>query len=164
MMAVCFGRIFVSRQTIFLSTVRYFANSSSALFKVGDEVEVRRVVSMRDVQQFARITGDTNPIHLDEKFAKKTQVGQLIVHGVILNGIISAIHGTKLPGPGCMIMSQSLKYPAPLFPGEEVLAHIQFREAKLFYLVRQNSWFLKIWTTKDKVLLCCEQNINDGKT
>ncbi|XP_078349419.1 hydroxyacyl-thioester dehydratase type 2, mitochondrial-like [Oculina patagonica] len=125
MMAVCFGRIFVSRQTIFLSTVRYFANSSSALFKVGDEVEVRRVVSMRDVQQFARITGDTNPIHLDEKFAKKTQVGQLIVHGVILNGIISAIHGTKLPGPGCMIMSQSLKYPAPLFPGEEVLAHIQ---------------------------------------
>lgn len=86
MMAVCFERILVSRRTNFLPTARYFANSSLALFKVGDEVEVRRVVSMKDVEAFARITGDTNPIHLDEKFAKKTRVGQLIVHGLILNG------------------------------------------------------------------------------
>lgn len=86
MMAACFGRILVSQRTNFLSTARHFANNSLALFKVGDEAEVRRVVSVNDLQEFAHITGDMNPIHLDEKFAKKTRIGQLIVHGVILNG------------------------------------------------------------------------------
>ena len=85
-MAVCFERILVSRRTNFLPTTRYFANNSSRLFKVGDETEVRRIISVKDVQAFAQITGDTNPIHLDDNFAKKTRVGQVIVHGVILNG------------------------------------------------------------------------------
>ena len=85
-MAACFERILASRRSDFLLAARYFANNPSALFKVGDEVEVRRVVSMKDVQAFAQMSGDTNPIHCDDKFARETRVGQIIVHGVILNG------------------------------------------------------------------------------
>ena len=87
MMAVCLERTLVSRRSNFLSAARYFSsNHPSAMFKVGDEVEVRQVVSMKDVQAFAHMSGDTNPIHCDDKFARKTRVGQIIVHGVILNG------------------------------------------------------------------------------
>lgn len=85
-MAACFERILASRRSNFHSAARYFANNRSALFKVGDEVEFRRCVSMKDVQAFADISGDTNPIHYDDKYAKKSRVGQVIVHGVILNG------------------------------------------------------------------------------
>jgi len=86
MMAACFERRVASRRSNFLLAARYFANNPSALFKVGDLVEVRRVVSMKDVQAFAHMSGDTNPIHYDDNFARKTRVGQIIVHGVILNG------------------------------------------------------------------------------
>ena len=85
-MAACFERILTSRRSNFLSAARYFANNPLLLFKVGDEVEVHRVVSMKDVQAFAHMSGDSNPIHCDDKFARKTRVGQIIVHGVILNG------------------------------------------------------------------------------
>lgn len=85
-MAACFETILVLRRTNFLPIARYFADSSSILFKVGDEVKLRRTVTEKDVETFAQLTGDTNPIHLDENFAKKTQLGQVVVHGVILNG------------------------------------------------------------------------------
>ncbi|CAH3044607.1 unnamed protein product [Pocillopora meandrina] len=124
-MASSIVKILISRRNNFPPIARYLTDNSSTRFKVGDEVKVRRFVTVEDVNTFAQLTGDTNPIHLDEHFAKKTELGQLVVHGVILNGIVSAVHGTNLPGPGCMVVSQSLKYPAPLFPGEEVLTHIQ---------------------------------------
>lgn len=85
-MAACFERILTLRRSNFHSAARYFANNALALFKVGDEVDVHRVVSMKDVQAFADMSGDTNPIHYDDKFARKTRVGQIVVHGVILNG------------------------------------------------------------------------------
>ncbi|XP_022800455.1 hydroxyacyl-thioester dehydratase type 2, mitochondrial-like [Stylophora pistillata] len=124
-MARSLAKMLISRRNNFSTITRYFTDNSTTQFKVGDEVKVRRTVTVEDVTTFAQLTGDTNPIHLDEHFAKKTELGQLVVHGVILNGIVSAVHGTKLPGPGCMVVSQSLNYPAPLFPGEEVLTHIR---------------------------------------
>lgn len=69
----------------FLSSARDF---TSRYYKIGDEAEIRRVISIEDVQAFAHFSGDTNPIHLDENFAKKTRFGAVIVHGVILNGYV----------------------------------------------------------------------------
>ena len=71
----------------FLSSARDF---TSRCYKIGDEAEIRRVISIEDVQAFAHFTGDTNPIHLDENFAKKTRFGAVIVHGVILNGYVGS--------------------------------------------------------------------------
>ena len=72
---------------LFLSSARYL---TSRCYKIGDEAEIRRVISIEDVQSFAHFTGDTNPIHLDENFAKKTRFGTVIVHGVILNGYVGS--------------------------------------------------------------------------
>lgn len=68
-----------------LLSVRRFTDDSSGFYKIGDEAEIRRVISVEDIRAFAQFTGDTNPIHLDENFAKKTRFGRLVVHGMILN-------------------------------------------------------------------------------
>lgn len=85
-MARSLAKMLISRRNNFSTITRYFTDSATTQFKVGDEVKVRRTVTVEDVTTFAQLTGDTNPIHLDEHFAKKTELGQLVVHGVILNG------------------------------------------------------------------------------
>lgn len=81
------GILLPRRPWPFLSSARDF---TSRCYKIGDEAEIRRVISIEDVQGFAHFTGDTNPIHLDENFAKKTRFGAVIVHGVILNGYVGS--------------------------------------------------------------------------
>lgn len=85
-MARSLAKMLISRRSNFSTSTRYFTDNATTQFKVGDEVKVRRTVTVEDVTTFAQLTGDTNPIHLDEHFAKKTELGQLVVHGVILNG------------------------------------------------------------------------------
>ncbi|RMX48453.1 hypothetical protein pdam_00015209 [Pocillopora damicornis] len=80
-MASSIVKILISRRNNFPPIARYLTDNSSTRFKVGDEVKVRRFVTVEDVNAFAQLTGDTNPIHLDEHFAKKTELGQLVVHG-----------------------------------------------------------------------------------
>ena len=67
-----------------------------------------KTVTDADIVLFAGITGDTNPVHLDEEFAKPTMFKGRIAHGMLTAGFISAVFGTKLPGPGCMFLSQNL--------------------------------------------------------
>jgi len=79
-----------------------------------------KVVSSDDVVGFAEITGDRNPIHLSEHFAAKTPFGTRIVHGLYTAGLISALLGTRLPGPGAIYISQSLHFRAPVKIGDTV--------------------------------------------
>ncbi|MEO9656325.1 MaoC family dehydratase [Marinomonas sp.] len=87
-------------------------------------VEYVKTVTQEDVQDFARITGDTNPVHLDAEYAAKTSFGQPIAHGMLSAGFISAAIGTKLPGPGCIYLDQSVKFRGPVFIGQEVVTRI----------------------------------------
>jgi 3-hydroxybutyryl-CoA dehydratase len=83
-----------------------------------------KTVTEADIVLFAGISGDTNPVHLDEDFAKTTMFKGRIAHGMLTAGFISTVFGTKLPGPGCIYLSQSLKFKAPVRIGDTVLARV----------------------------------------
>lgn len=82
--------------------------------EVGQSFTTINVVSDADIVKFSEVTGDDNPIHLDDAYAKDSIFGERIAHGMISAGYISAIFGTKFPGPGSIYLSQSLKFKAPV--------------------------------------------------
>lgn len=77
-------------------------------------------VTLDDIDRFAAVTGDTNPVHLDEAHAARTRFGGRIAHGMLSAGFISAVLGTQLPGPGVIYMSQSLRFVRPVKPGDAI--------------------------------------------
>lgn len=95
---------------------------------VGQSVEVTKVVSTEDVQAFADLTGDHNPVHLDAEFAATTQFEKPIAHGMLGAGLISAAIASELPGPGSIYLEQALKFRAPVFVGAEVVTRITVLE------------------------------------
>ncbi|MDX9718425.1 MAG: MaoC family dehydratase, partial [Thauera sp.] len=97
---------------------------------LGMSASVSRTVSEADILMFAGVSGDTNPVHLDEEFAASTMFGGRIAHGMLSAGLISAVFGTRLPGPGCIYLSQTLKFKAPVKVGDTVVACVTVKELK----------------------------------
>jgi 3-hydroxybutyryl-CoA dehydratase len=87
---------------------------------VGMTERLTKTVSSADVVGFAEVTGDRNPIHLSEHFAAKTPFGTRIAHGLYTASLISAVLGTRLPGPGAVYISQTLNFRAPVRIGDTV--------------------------------------------
>ena len=81
---------------------------------VGMTETLSKIIASSDVVGFAQLTGDRNPIHLSEHFAAKTQFGKRIAHGLYTASLISAVLGTRLPGPGAVYISQTLNFRAPV--------------------------------------------------
>ncbi|MGD9871711.1 MAG: MaoC family dehydratase [Thauera sp.] len=98
--------------------------------QMGMSASVSRTVSEADILMFAGVSGDTNPVHLDEEFAASTMFGGRIAHGMLSAGLISAVFGTRLPGPGCIYLSQNLKFKAPVKVGDTVVARVTVKELK----------------------------------
>lgn len=96
--------------------------------KTGMAGTVSRTITETDLRNFSGVSGDTNPMHLNEEFASKTPFGGCIVHGMLTASLISAVIGTKLPGPGCIYMSQTLKFLAPVRVGDTVYAVATVKE------------------------------------
>src|SRR4051794_14740037 len=101
---------------------------------VGMTERLSKTVSSSDVVGFAEVTGDRNPIHLSEHFAAKTAFGTRIAHGLYTASLISAVLGTRLPGPGAVYISQTLYFRAPVKIGDtvEVSVAVLELEAKKF--------------------------------
>jgi 3-hydroxybutyryl-CoA dehydratase len=87
---------------------------------VGQTDQVTRQVGEADLVAFAEVSGDNNPVHLDEAYAQTTSFGGRIAHGMLAAAYISAVLGTRLPGPGAIYLSQSLRFRRPVRIGDEV--------------------------------------------
>jgi 3-hydroxybutyryl-CoA dehydratase len=100
-----------------LATVLFFEDLS-----VGRSAETERMVGAADIDAFAAVSGDVNPVHLDAAYAATTQFGERIAHGMLAAAFISAVLGVKLPGPGAIYLSQSLRFRRPVKIGDAVTA------------------------------------------
>ncbi|HEY7587074.1 MAG TPA: MaoC family dehydratase [Candidatus Deferrimicrobiaceae bacterium] len=98
------------------------------MYKVGDAAEMTKVITEEDIFLFAGITGDRNPIHISKEFAARSMFGERIAHGILTAGLISAVIGMKLPGPGCLYLSQTLNFLAPVKIGDEITARAEVAE------------------------------------
>lgn len=86
-----------------------------------------KTISEADIYTFAGVSGDTNPVHLNEEYAKSTMFKSRIAHGMIGAAFISAVLGTKMPGPGCVYVSQTLKFRAPVRIGDTLMARVTIK-------------------------------------
>ena len=93
--------------------------------EVGMTRYLRKVVTNEDIEMFAKVSTDHNPVHLDEDYAKDTIFSGRIAHGMLTAGLISAVIGEQLPGHGTIYMGQTLKFMAPVRPGDMVLAEVE---------------------------------------
>lgn len=91
---------------------------------VGASAALDRTVTDDDIAAFAAVTGDTNPVHLDDSYARGTRFGGRIAHGMWTAGLVSAVLGTRLPGPGAIYLSQTLRFTRPVRPGDTVTAQV----------------------------------------
>lgn len=91
---------------------------------VGQSAELTHVVGAADIEAFAEVSHDTNPVHLDEAYARTTTFGGRIAHGMLGAAYLSAVLGTKLPGPGAIYLSQSLRFRRPVKIGDPVTAKV----------------------------------------
>jgi 3-hydroxybutyryl-CoA dehydratase len=89
-------------------------------FQVGQSAKIQVKVTDAMVRAFAELSGDKNPIHLDDAFAAQSRFKKRIAHGMITGALISRALATELPGPGAIYLSQSLKFTAPVFVDEEI--------------------------------------------
>jgi 3-hydroxybutyryl-CoA dehydratase len=103
-------------------------DASRPSITVGAFAELMRLVTNDDVRRYADLVGDHNPIHLDEAFAATTPFKARIAHGMFAAGLISAVMATKLPGPGTIYLSQTLRFTRPVYLGDELRVRVEVVE------------------------------------
>ena len=116
--------------------------------EVGMEASYAKQISEGDIQSFAEISGDHNPVHMCDEYASQTVFKERIAHGILTASLVSTVLGTKLPGPGCIYISQSLNFRAPVKIGDKVVA-----VARVAELVQE----------KGRAIFTCNCQVN-GKT
>ena len=118
--------------------------------KVGQVAERTTTVTAADVEAFARITGDSNPVHLDEEAAEASPFGGRIAHGMLTAGLISAVLGMELPGPGVIYLGQTLRFTRPVMLGQDVTARVEVQE---LWPEKRRARLATTCTTRDGVVL-----------
>jgi acyl dehydratase len=98
--------------------------------EIGQRARRSKTVTARDVELYAEITEDRNPLHFDPDFAARTRFGRLVAQGGITSGMLNALLAMDLPGPGTVFMSQSLRYLAPTYLGDTLTAEVEVLAVK----------------------------------
>ena len=96
--------------------------------KVGDSAQTSKTITEKDINDFAGVTGDFNPVHLDQAYAEKTIFKGRIAHGLLSVGLLSAVLGNILPGHGTIYISQEIKFLAPVRMGDTITAEVEVLE------------------------------------
>ena len=96
--------------------------------KVGDSAQISKTITESDIELFARVTGDFNPVHLDQAYAEKTMFKGRIAHGLLSVGLLSSILGNVLPGYGTIYLSQEVKFLTPVRIGDTITARVEVIE------------------------------------
>ena len=109
-----------------------------------------RTITEDDIVKFAEVSGDHNPLHLDEAFAASTKFGGRVAHGMLTASFISAVFGNKFPGPGCIYISQTLKFKAPVRIGDAVTVEVTLTDLRA---TRNRATFRTIARVGDKVVI-----------
>ena len=91
---------------------------------VGQSAEISKTITDGDITAFAEVSGDYNPVHLSDEFAAGTRFGRRIAHGMLSASLISNVLANHLPGKGTVYLSQTLKFVAPVYPGDTVTARV----------------------------------------
>lgn len=94
-------------------------------FQIGDRASYTKTVTEADVNAFAELIGDFNPVHVDAEYASKSRFGQRIAHGMFAGGLISAVLGNELPGPGAIYLNQEIEFLAPVFIGDTITETVE---------------------------------------
>ena len=108
---------------------------------IGQKASIQKTISAADITAFAGVSLDVNPIHMSEKYAENTPFGRRIVHGMLTAGLISAVLGIQLPGPGTVYLGQELRFVAPVFLGDDITAEVEIIE------LREDKKIVKLNTT-----------------
>lgn len=98
--------------------------------RIGESASLTHVVGQGDIALFAAVSGDVNPAHMDPKYAATDVFGHIVVHGMWTGALVSAVLGTKLPGPGTIYLEQDLKFLKPVSPGDAITATVTVREKR----------------------------------
>ena len=98
--------------------------------QIGDTDSFTKTITEYDIVQFARLTGDFNPVHLDPEYARQTPFKERIAHGILSGSIISTVIGTRLPGPNTIYLSQNFKFLLPVKIGDTIKADVQVVEKR----------------------------------
>ncbi len=92
---------------------------------IGEKANRSLTITSDHVKAFAEMTGDYNPLHFDEEFTARTKFGKLVVQGGLITGILNALVGMDIPGPGTVFMSQELKFIAPVYIGDTITGEVE---------------------------------------
>ncbi|RRR70320.1 MAG: MaoC family dehydratase [Candidatus Viridilinea halotolerans] len=99
-------------------------------FQVGESASVRRTITEADVVLFAAVSGDQNPVHVDELAAQESRFGRRIAHGMLAASFISALLGMRLPGPGTVYLSQTLAFRKPIYINDTVTTTVEITQIR----------------------------------
>jgi acyl dehydratase len=127
-------------------------------YKVGDSAKFTKIITEEDVMKFAEVSGDYNPLHTDPEFAKTQMFGKQVAHGVISVGLISAVLGMELFGPGILYGEQSVRFVKPVYFGDELTAVATVKEK-----LTKKGGKLKIIKCETKVFNQNDELVTDGE-
>lgn len=105
-----------------------YKNDELRGLRIGDEAKDEKIITKEDVQTFANVTGDHNPVHLDEDYAKDTMFKKCIAHGMLSAGLISKVIGTQLPGYGTIYLGQTLNFKKPVYIGDTITTVVSIQK------------------------------------